>query len=617
MSYNIAYLAFEWNYEHQTAQLMGMEKYVKEHENVRIFTFNAVAKYLDEEVDKSALEILNLPDLQQYDGIMIQGNRMWKAEERQAIVDKAHALGIPVVSINYPLRYSTHIGTDNYMPIMDLMAGLKDKAQVKSTVFVCGYKNSEEAKIRQKAYLDACEKYDIYNMGCLEAGWNTEDGIRVGKAYLQSGKKLPDCFVCANDNTARSICDVLMKNGISIPDQVIVTGFDNQELAYAYLPRLTSIDRDYKQTGYLAIQSLVNIIEGKEMPKAIYTPYSIKWRLDGDANLQEDKKYWKRFVDVTQEVRNFSFIHSHFEPAMLTCSQMDDLCNVLEVFGKELHTKEIFFLLNQHYIENYDSPEIPYHSSEYIHLMAMHSSTLLPCDPRSHVYQTYPSKEILPKQLLKESALYIIYPIHFQKINIGYMVTNGVPNGSECGFVPVYLSLIETAFENVRRRNILHSINRKLDEMYVHDSLTGCYNRFGLEKYGEAFYNSCIQKDGKVYLLFADIDNMKAINDKYGHEYGDAAIRTSALLLKEAMQNTGMIVRYGGDEFLMILSVKYHEKSLQIEDYPLMIENEEVRLCLSIGEVCITNSIPFSSAIEQADQLMYKIKKCKKIMRGI
>ena len=77
---------------------------------------------------------------------MIQGNRMWKAEERQVIVDKAHALGIPVVSINYPLRYSTHIGTDNYMPIMDLMAGLKDKAQVKSTVFVCGYKNSEEAK---------------------------------------------------------------------------------------------------------------------------------------------------------------------------------------------------------------------------------------------------------------------------------------------------------------------------------------------------------------------------------------------------------------------------------------------------------------------------------------
>ena len=59
MSYNIAYLAFEWNYEHQTAHLMGMEKYVKEHENVRIFTFNAVAKYLDEEVDKSALEILN------------------------------------------------------------------------------------------------------------------------------------------------------------------------------------------------------------------------------------------------------------------------------------------------------------------------------------------------------------------------------------------------------------------------------------------------------------------------------------------------------------------------------------------------------------------------------
>lgn len=619
MSYKIAYLAFEWNYEHQTAHLRGMEQYVKEHRNVQIFTFNAVAKYLDEDVDTTTLEILNLPDLSKYDGIVLQGNRLWRYDERQKIVDEAWKKGIPVVSINYPLEHAIEIGADNYMPIVEIIKGLKERKQIQTAVFVCGYENSREAQMRKKAYLDACEKYEIKNLECLKAGWNTEDGKKAATEYLKSQKELPDCFICANDNGARSFTEVLMEHGISVPDDVIVTGFDNQELSYAFLPRLTSVDRNDEKTGYLAIDTLIKKFEGTEITeKKIYAPYTIRWRLDQDAGQKEDDKFWKRYVDMSKQVRDFSFVHSHYEPAMLACGHMDDLCNVLESFGKAFQVKEVFFSLNQGYIENYDNPEDVTKYSPYLHLMAMHSASLMLADPKTHVYQTYPTTNVLPEQVQQDSGLYIVYPLHYRSTILGCVITNGIPSGSECGFVPVFLSLIETALENVRRRNILNSINQRLDEMYVHDSLTGCYNRFGLEKYGKPFYDSCLKNDNKVYLLFADIDNMKSVNDQYGHEYGDAAIRTSALLLKEGMQNYGVIVRYGGDEFLMILSSAYPPNSLHIEKYPLNIGKEVFYLSLSIGEESFTSedSLTFEKAIEKVDHHMYEIKKMKKISRG-
>lgn len=613
MSKTIAMLSFEWNYEHLTNELAGINRYLKEHSDLQIYVFNAVAKYLDEEVDVSALEILNLPDISKYDGIILQGNRMWGQNKRQQVADKAHQLGIPAVSINYPLKHAIEIGTDNSTPIKDLLKQLKEKKDIHNCVFICGYSYSTEASERQRAYLEACEEYHLNNLGCLEAGWQTEDGEKAIEDYLDNGKELPDCFICANDNTARGATDILIKHGISVPQQVIVTGFDNQELAFVSDPVLTSIDRDYEGIGYTAIETLMKAVNGLSVPPVVHTPYSIKWRLNG-VHESSDTSFREKFLSISKQVKNFSYVHSHYEPAMLACGKMDDLCGVLESFAKELHVKETFFTFNHGYFEYYETPDRASTYTQFLHLMAANTSTLLLQDPGSHIYKTYASSSVLPDEVKKDGSLYIVYPLHYRNTIMGCMITNGIPYGAECGFIPVYLSLVESALENVRRRYILHHINQRLDEMYVRDSLTGCYNRFGMDKFGKEYYNRCLAEKDQVFLLFADIDDMKSINDRFGHEYGDAAIRTSALLLKEAIQNNGCVIRYGGDEFLVILPGTHIPDSIHIDSYPMSVENSSFTLSLSIGETCIhtSDNIPFSQAIEKADQLMYKVKKGRK-----
>lgn len=613
MSHTVAMLSFEWNYEHLTNELAGISRYLKEHKDLQIYVFNAVAKYLDEEVDVSALEILNLPDISKYDGIILQGNRMWGQKQRQQVADHAFQLGIPAVSINYSLQHTIEIGTDNFTPIKDLVRCLIEQKNIHSCAFICGYSYSTEAAERQRAYLEACKEYQLKNLGCLEAGWQTEDGEKAVADYLANDKELPDCFICANDNTARGAANILIEHGISVPDQVIITGFDNQELSYASDPVLTSVDRDYEGIGYTAIETLMKAINGESVPATVHTPYTIKWRLDGiheSSNLSFRKKY----LSISKQVKNFSYVHSHYEPALLACGKMDDLCGVLEAFAKELHVKESFFSFNHGYFEYYESPDRATSYSAHLHLMASQSSTLMIPDQKNHIYRTYPSCDVLPDELKKNGSLYIIYPLHYRNTIMGCMITNGIPYGAECGFIPVYLSLIESALENVRRRYILHHINQRLDEMYVRDSLTGCYNRFGMDKFGKEYYTKCIMDKKQVYLLFADIDDMKSINDRFGHEYGDAAIRTAALLLKETIQNKGCVIRYGGDEFLAILPGNHTPGSIHIDHYPLSVENNTFYLSLSIGELRISKeeNLTFSQAIEKADQLMYKVKKGRK-----
>lgn len=82
MTYHFACITFEWNYEHSYNLLQGMQKYVQENKNIKFTVFNALAKYIDQQVDVSALEILHLPTLSNYDGIIIQGNRAWPLKDR-------------------------------------------------------------------------------------------------------------------------------------------------------------------------------------------------------------------------------------------------------------------------------------------------------------------------------------------------------------------------------------------------------------------------------------------------------------------------------------------------------------------------------------------------------
>lgn len=210
-----------------------------------------------------------------------------------------------------------------------------------------------------------------------------------------------------------------------------------------------------------------------------------------------------------------------------------------------------------------------------------------------------------------------VYSLQSEETCIGYVVTDGFENIVEFNFLETAFSLLDNAIERVRRASVMESLNTRLSMLYITDPLTGLYNRFGLEQKGRLLYDQILKKNQSVYICFIDIDDLKKINDMYGHECGDDAIvRISQVIMKGIKDPSMFAMRYGGDEFVVIgeRSVKdsidqaMEAEQLEEAHYPYV-------LSASVGEFEVhkEDGLTLQQAIEHADDTMYEIKKKKKL----
>ena len=136
------------------------------------------------------------------------------------------------------------------------------------------------------------------------------------------------------------------------------------------------------------------------------------------------------------------------------------------------------------------------------------------------------------------------------------------------------------------------------------DSLTGAYSR----QYFERFLAESEQVEGVVMI---DVDHFKEVNDRFGHLVGDKALQSVAQSILSNLRQTDVLVRYGGDEFLLLVPhirpgehviqrVREAAASARVEGYP------ELELSASVGGVCGVH--PLTEAIRQADAKMYQDK---------
>lgn len=169
--------------------------------------------------------------------------------------------------------------------------------------------------------------------------------------------------------------------------------------------------------------------------------------------------------------------------------------------------------------------------------------------------------------------------------------------------------------------------NQRLHEISMQDSLTGLYNRRGFDTMAEQYYYHAIRNQHNFYLLFGDLDGLKAINDNYGHESGDFAIATAAWILKETFRKSDVVGRFGGDEFVILAQADKPEYLEQIRDR--INENTEkanhtaqkpYRVSLSLGcayfvydrdNVMPTDTV-LKDLMKEADENLYRLKALRK-----
>ncbi len=103
----------------------------------------------------------------------------------------------------------------------------------------------------------------------------------------------------------------------------------------------------------------------------------------------------------------------------------------------------------------------------------------------------------------------------------------------------------------IRAEEALFRTQQQLKQMATKDPITGIANRYLLVQELEVAYEQCVASGEDLAVLFIDVDHFKQVNDRHGHDLGDAVLRHVAARLEDAVRPTDIIGRYGGEEFLV------------------------------------------------------------------
>lgn len=189
--------------------------------------------------------------------------------------------------------------------------------------------------------------------------------------------------------------------------------------------------------------------------------------------------------------------------------------------------------------------------------------------------------------------------------------TKKIPIADEDG-EPSYLLGIS---ENITEKRQLEKTIKKLAYF---DGITGLPNRNLFKDRFKLAAERARRDNKKMMIVMLDFDKFKVINDKYGHDVGDKLLKSFAGRLKKIVRRTDTIARFGGDEFVMVLSdfsntdnmEKFAKKVLDVFKEPFKIDKFKLYINGSIGiSVFPNDSINYSELIKFADSVMYETKK--------
>ena len=302
---------------------------------------------------------------------------------------------------------------------------------------------------------------------------------------------------------------------------------------------------------------------------------------------------------------------SQFNQAISTKLELSDLApKALEAIMHHAHADAGALLVEQH-------GELVVLTHQNLHNV----SSLTKHDRILEVFESTQSQRIkLPKDIDMDGLIatfkprcVLIIPIVYKQVSMGVLVLASVYDFSHeheknIGYFMTGLSL---ALKNA-------TTHSQLQELAANDPLTHVFNRrFGLMRLQEE-YSRAIRTDSPFGLLMLDIDFFKKFNDTYGHLLGDRVLIQVSNMIKKAVREGDVVMRYGGEEFMVILpgaslndTAEIAEKIRhRIEQTPIHHQGAALSVTVSVGYTSYPHSAieSVSSMIDLADQALYQAK---------
>ncbi len=621
MKRRIAVFANGWSNEYLELVIEGIRKRAAE-ENVDLFAFvNFSSGDPNSPMNIGARGIVKLPNLKEFDGVILAANTINIALEREYLSREIQKYKLPAVSLEYEIEGIPSLITDTYHGVYDLVTHVIEKHQARCFLFISGSKDNAENIQRLAATRSALEKYglSLEEKQIMLSDWSYHLAYNNIIKYVQEGNTLPDAIVCANDEMAIGVCVALEHLNIEMPGQVVVTGCDCILPGQVFYPILSTVERKWDCLGYEGMELLLKQMHGEEVPMKTVKHSSVVVGESCGCQVSQERIN-KRLHAImkfsrSQKETDMNEWHLRYVDEMLAqITSVNQLKVSMQRFFEYNHVYEGADFLLCLVKDFFDEEEwlvsggYPKYMDTYVNLQ----------DGKLVNTSIFPAKQLLPDYKEEDRTnIYMFLPLHVGEKCIGYIMQKNHVRSLYDRSLYTWLQHVSQDMVRVKQNIRLEELNMKLRDVSVTDALTGLRNRTGFDVLALPYLQRC-QKEGKnSAIVFADINHMKVINDKYGHLQGDAAICTVAEAIKKTLPQDWIAVRYGGDEFIMVGECEDMEAANQIEaELAEKLEQVKTKLNLcfeltaSIGAVIMHPGEPYSldEYLRKADSAMYAIK---------
>ncbi len=626
---NIAVIISGIDEEYQSTILSGIHEFADE-KNLNIVHFIAFGGVLGRKNDIGEFNIYNLINYDVLDGAILLTNTIASPPVVVKIVDELRKAEIPVSSIDCDMEGFCYVGIDNVKAMEGMVRHIVEDHGVREVNFITGPDTNPESIMRHKAYRTVLAENGIeYDESMVYHGlFRERDGVAGIEEFVKNSR-LGKAVVCANDVTALGAIARLKEYGYRVPEDVMVTGFDNVFNARNYYTPVTSVDRPLKKSGYIACRQVYDLLVGNETEKKVILDTTVcRNKSCGCHDIECDEiNVFKHETYETIKIyhRDIPSVNS-MSCQLAESDTLDENLENLKEFISKINCEKFFLCLCENLFSTEDEDgEL---NEEFI-TEGYTKNVEVPlayCNGQYGKLEKFPSSLILSdlKCPTQYSKKYYFSPVHFNDRCLGYSV---ICNSEFPLRSPVYHTWIislSNSLENIRKKLCLEKVNAKLENLYIYDPLTKIYNRNGFHESADEYVQKCVEYRKPLMIMFADMDGMKYINDNFGHKEGDCAIRNMAEAVKTACTADEVYARFGGDEFI-VFGYDYSEEEAEklserirnnIDEYN-RTSQKPYNIGASIGwHSEIPDSVSdFTAIITRADQKMYREKRSKPTSR--
>lgn len=508
--------------------------------------------------------ILNLPPYEQFDAIIVCPDTFdtKHMEQLQTYLD-TRSRG-PVVCIRRQLGDYPSVLVDDSGSIKEMVDHFHHVHHFNRIAFMTGTKGHPDSISRFEAYKTELQALGLpFDEALVYEGdfWNNKSKA-AAHYFMEELETPPEAIICANDYMAISLASELILAGYMVPDDVAVSGYDNIAETLSSMPPITTISASPEAMAKQALNMVRDLLAEKEIPTIQCIPTSLYIRASCGCEATDIKTFAKARVEQIREQNKLynqivhnTFLSIHLE-SIVTCEEIGNHLMLLN--SPDNHMENFHICLGE--VQGKTYPK--YHSSRASYPKKSYSiySFVNRTEIKTKPFNT---TNLIPAEAITEEPMsYFFFPLHYIEYTLGYIaITYDFGYIAERTF-PNWLAIIGNALENLRISNKNTQLVDTLNNLYIHDALTGLYNRRGFQQASEKLFSQSKRKEQTVMIIGMDMDNLKTINDTYGHEHGDIALKAIGDALIFASQNNEICARVGGDEF-SVIGTDYDEEKVQ------------------------------------------------------